>query len=311
MSKSATTTATKTETVPASTSTPGNPFKPSTSVIARPRIFLWGAPGAGKTRCSLSLGRAAYISLERGAQYYAEEFDFDLMEPQTFAEIVQAVTWLATHQHNYQTIVIDPVTIAWEMCQDDFLQAKKAARGPNAEISGGDWKTIKPRYNTLMKLLTTIDMNVVVIARATKNYVSGEAGSEMFAIDKNDPETFQAEKNTAYIFDTELQLQADHRGGKCRYMATTRKDRTGKFPSGKWEFTGEAVRSYFGLIVDTLGSPIIDNAVCDSCSGDIEPYNDMLPVEVAKASREHFNGQALCTKCRAAARLVNSEVGQP
>lgn len=279
--------------------TNNSPFKPASTVRARPRIFLWGPPGAGKTRSSLMLGRTAYISLERGAQYYTEEFDFDIMEPQTFAEIVQAVSWLASNEHNYQTVVIDPITIAWEMCQSDFLKAKIAARGANCEITGGDWKTIKPRYNVLMKLLTTIDMNVVVIARSDKNYVSGD-GSEMFTVDKNDPDKPAAEKNTAYIFDTELQLEADHRGGKTRYMATTRKDRTGKFPNKKWEFTGEAVREYFGSIVDETSKPTSQFCECDQCGGIIEPYNDMLPADVVKASRKHYDGLALCSACRVA-----------
>lgn len=280
-----------------------NPFSDPKLKVARPRIFLWGPPGAGKTRCALSLGNVALIDLEKGSQYYKDEFRFDVMEPKNFEEILVAVRWLATNKHSYNTLVIDPVTVAWDMCQEEFLVRKRQKKNnPEAEISGGDWKTIKPRYRALMTLLCTIDMNVVVIARSGKNYVDGEG--EMLKVDKSDPEAPQAEKNTAYIMDTELQLKADRTNGKVRFLANARKDRSNRFPVGTFEFTKDNIRQYFGSIVDKESQPMsVDELNTVPCSDCGKPITDtvlgnkqytasqLVDLTMDKASR------ALCPSC--------------
>lgn len=285
-----------------------DPFNDPQSITPRPRIFLWGPPGAGKTRCALSLGKCAYISLERGAQYYSGEFDFRIIEPTTFQQILDAVQWLATNVHTYNTVVIDPVTIAWDMVQEEYLsQKRERKRDPHCEITGGDWKSIKPRYEKLMKLLTQIDMNVVVIARATKNYVESAGGGgvgDALKVDANDPERPDTEKNTAYIMDTEIQLRCDKRGGATRFIATTRKDRSGRFPTQPFEFTGEAIRKYFGKIIDQAGKPVelssdLKEITCEAvdCGNAIEPIGTYTAKQIAEESRKQF-GMVLCRECR-------------
>jgi hypothetical protein len=294
-----------------------DPFNDPKSITPRPRIFLWGPPGAGKTRCALSLGKCAYISLEKGAQYYADEFDFRLIEPTTFKQIVDAVTWLATNRHNYNTVIIDPITIAWDMVQEEYLSEKRAKkRDDSVEIAGGDWRIIKPRYEKLMKLLTQIDMNVVVIARQTKNYVDSHGSKDdMLKVDQNDPDRPDTEKSTAYIMDTEIQLKADRRAGAVRFMATTRKDRSGKFPTA-FEFTGEAVREYFGQIIDQVSKPVeltgdLKPITCDTagCENTIEPIGQYSAQQIAQESRRQF-GLALCQDCRRKAKSAQKQAAQ-
>lgn len=280
-----------------------NPFSDPKLKIARPRIFLWGPPGAGKTRCALSLGNVALIDLEKGSQYYKDEFRFDLMEPKTFEDILVAVRWLATNKHSYNTLVIDPITIAWDMCQEEFLIRKRQRKNdPYAEITGGDWKTVKPRYKSLMDLLCKIDMNVVAIARSGKNYVAD--GGELLKVDKDDPEAAQAEKNTAYIMDTELQLKAVRSNGNVRFMATMRKDRSNRFPTTAFEFTKQNIQQYFGSIVDQESQPMsVDELNAIPCSDCGKPITDtklgdkmytasqLVDLTMDKAER------ALCPNC--------------
>jgi hypothetical protein len=278
-----------------------NPFVSPQSITPRPRIFLWGPPGAGKTRCALSLGKVALIDLERGSQYYKDEFNFDLIQPKTWGDIVDAVKWLAGNQHDYNTVVIDPVTLAWEMLQEVFLAEKRRRKNDQyAEITGGDWRIIKPRYKALMNLLTKIDMNVVLIARGSKNYVDGEG--EMLRVDKADPEKADAEKNTAYIMDTEIQLRAERQGnGKAKFIGTARKDRTYKFPTQPFEFTLAAIKQFFGAIVDQASQPMTaaqvaqasateapQGVVCE-CGAQIDP-------KTITACMQHF-GRPLCVEC--------------
>lgn len=286
-----------------------DPFKNPKFSPVRPRIFLWGPEGTFKTRTALSCGtKSAYISLERGAQYYRDEFSFREFEPKTFEEILAAVRWLATNKHDYTTVIIDPITCAWDMVQQEYLENKQKSK-PNAEITGGDWRKIKPRYNMLLKLLTHIDMNVFVIARSMKNYTDSATTGDMLKVDIHDPEKPSAEGSTAYIMDTVIQTHVDRRGGKNVIKATVRKDRSNKLPQSITEYTADVVRKYFGALVDRESIPLAstieyDNAIaCEACGNDIEAIGPLTATQVAELSNKKF-GKKLCTSCGRIAKMA-------
>jgi len=260
---------------------------------------LWGAPGTLKTRSALSIGKVAYFSFERGAQYYRKEFNVDEFVPKTFNDVIDSLRWLATNRHDYNTVVIDTISAAYEMCQNDFLTEKQRKKGGEVTIDGGDWKTIKPRFYELCNLLSKIDMNVVAIARTTKNYLADGSG-DMLKIDKNDPESPQCEKNTAYLFDIEIQLNIDRRAGGKRIIATTRKDRTNIFPTKPFDWNENAVREYFGATIDRPSNPndnIDDLPVCADCESTIAAVGELTPEATATACAAQF-GRPLCKECR-------------
>jgi hypothetical protein len=188
------------------------------------------------------------------------------------------------------------------MVQEEFLEDKRKKRNnPDIEISGNDWKTIKPQFNKLCRILTTVDMNVVVIARSSKNYVDSD--SEMFKVDKNDPETFQSEKNTAYIFDTVIQLSLKRKSNKNIYMANVRKDRSHRLPVEEFEWQDGVLLKYFGDVIGRESKPInlepdlVAPPVCEECGKPIESMGNFTIQEIADESIRKF-GKALCRACR-------------
>lgn len=290
-----------------------NPFQPTKNRVPRPQIFLWGEAGTGKTRCSLMFGKTAYVALERGAEFYHDEFDYDEIKPSNVNEVITSLKFLATGNHDYKTVVIDPLTVLYEMIQDEYMDAKRAAKGNQSiELSAGDWRIIKPRYFKILDMIRRLDMNVFVIARVKKNYSPG-GSEEMFVLNKDDPFAPNIEASTSHIFDTEIQLQIDRRGGKVRFMATVRKDRTGKFDVNQkpFEFTKDAIEQTFGQIINQAGAKVElpsdeELTTCEWCGSEIEGFGNMTPVATAKASKEYL-GSALCEQCRHEHERINTE----
>jgi hypothetical protein len=170
------------------------------------------------------------IDLERGTDYYGEKFKFERLDPapRTVEEMFAAVRWLLTNDHDFSTLVIDPVTVFWEMMQDEWsdrlgIKAVKKRAIDDAEdfeMSPKDWKPIKAQFREFMRMLTALDMNVIVTAREKTKYADGQF---MKAIG----ETFDGEKSMPYLFDVELRMYKKPDGSRWVHVM---KDRTGTMP---------------------------------------------------------------------------------
>lgn len=210
--------------------------------------MFWGGSGAGKTTTALQFPNPAVIDLEGGTEHYGKDFSFDVLKATTADEIRSAVDWLLTHDHDYRTLVIDPVTLYWDALQqkwsDIFLRRNKSSKGHRLEfydLQPRDWMTIKAEHKELIRKLIQLDMNVIVTARQKTLYADQ---GFMRAIG----ETFDGEKSLPYMFDTILRLYRDDKG---RFMAEALKDRTNKLPQGHFEVSYQILEDRLGK--DALG----------------------------------------------------------
>lgn len=225
------------------------PFIKAKASKRRLKLFLWGDSGSGKTTLALHFPSPVVIDLEGGTELYGESFDFSVLPATDADEVTAAVDWLARNKHGYRTLIIDPITIYWEMLQkkwsDIFLNRNKAGKGYKHEfyeMQVKDWNTVKAEYKDFLRSLIILDMNVILIAREKTKYAEG---STMRAIG----ETFDAEKSTHYIFDTTLRLSVN---GEGKHLGLTLKDRSNKLPpkkQGEWEVNYQVFEAAYGDIL--------------------------------------------------------------
>ncbi|MBU1701037.1 MAG: ATP-binding protein [Candidatus Eisenbacteria bacterium] len=219
-------------------------FKKSRSLDKRLKLFVWGDSGTGKTTLALQFPNPAVIDLEGSADLYGGLFDFDVLRASTADEAMTAVQWLASHQHEYRTLVIDPVSVYWDALQkkwsDIFLRRNKGSKGYRFEfydLQVRDWMTIKAEFKDFIRRIIALDMNVIVTARQKTQYADG-------AFMKAIGETFDGEKSLPYLFDTILRLYRDEKG---RFLGECIKDRSQKLPLGEFELSYEVLQKAFGI----------------------------------------------------------------
>lgn len=223
-----------------------SPFVQASSRNKRVKLFLWGPPSCYKTRLSLQFPAPAVIDLEGGTDHYGDEFDFDVMPNCTSVDrIREAVKWLMTNDHEYRTLVIDPITVWWDMLQSQWAEILGEVRGGQApgshntfyELQPGDWKLIKGDNKELMRWLSDIDMNVIVTAHQKTQYKDNS-----FMVPAG--VTFDGEKKLEYFFDTTLQLMRNSEG---RVTAICHKDRSNRIKEkNEFPVTYEALAEMFG-----------------------------------------------------------------
>jgi hypothetical protein len=217
---------------PGSPMTKPSPFQKAINLCKWLKLFLWGDSGVGKTWLALHFPKVAVIDLEGGTDLYGQKFDFEVFRVSEAYEVMAAVDWLLTNRHDFQTLVIDPISVYWDALQkkwsEVFLQRNKGSKGFRHEyydFQPKDWLTIKSELKELIRKLTILNMHVVVTAREKPLYADS---GFMRAIGT----TFDGEKSLPYLFDTIVRL---YRDDKNRFMGRCLKDRSGRLPGDDFE----------------------------------------------------------------------------
>lgn len=221
--------------------------KPPVAEDKRLKALLYGPAGSGKTYACSQLHKVYLIDTERGAQN--DEYVANIQRSggaylfiTTFDELLAEVKALMTVEHEYLTLVIDPLTIIY----NDMIAshtAKLAASERKEEddpaiTAYGRCKQIPDKkMKHLCMLLTKLDMNVIITSHAKAKY---EKVGDSF---KEVGYTFDCYAKLDYLFDLVLELQ---KRGKDRY-AVVRKTRLAGFPDGEsFKFSYDEVADRYG-----------------------------------------------------------------
>jgi len=166
------------------------------------KVLMFGVAGAGKTSAAIQFPRPYVIDTESGCendQYVkaveagggaiASLFEFD--------DILNEVRALMEEEHDYATLVVDPITTIYDTLMDKL----------EIEVGtdyGAHYKEAKKRFKGFCDLLARLDMNVVVTAHHKNQY-----GDGMTLLGK----TFDGPKSLDYLFDlvVEVLIRGDER----------------------------------------------------------------------------------------------------
>jgi hypothetical protein len=219
--------------------------KAPSAIEKRFKCFLYGPAGVGKTTASIQFPRPYLIDTERGAEndsyvkllkeskgayYFSNDFD----------DITGEVKTLMTEKHQFQTVIIDPITVPYNDMADKEAQRLAAiSTDPNSDGSefGRNRKNPDRKVRHLINLLLRVDMNVIMTAHAkTKWEKSGTSFKEAGM-------TFDGYTKLDYIFDLVVEVQK--RGTEL--TGIVRKSRIATFKDGEsFQFSYAEIAKRYG-----------------------------------------------------------------
>lgn len=205
--------------------------KPET-IDKRLKALFFGPAGVGKTTATIQFPKPYLIDTEKGAENdsyvkllndsggaYFFTADFD--------EMMNEVTALLTESHDYQTLIIDPLTVVYHDLMDKSV--KRLARQENVEEDSekitafGRHKAMPDRkIKHLLNLLLRLDMNVIITSHAKPNWE--KSGKDVV----QNGMTFDCYTKLDYLFDLVFELQ---KRGKER-VGVVKKTRVAGFAEG-------------------------------------------------------------------------------
>lgn len=200
-----------------------NPFKSAEKVQKRLKVLVYGESGTGKTWFALTFpGKIAVIDTEGGTELYGGRSDvqeFDVIRTKSYEEVMTALDFIeADDGKTYQTLVVDPITVVYQVLQEAAARNSKARDGA---IDMRGWGIIKTRMNRLYVRLTNLPIHVVVTSRLKEAYE--QSGSDLVRAGVKP----DSEKSTPYLFDIVLRLENNGKGRR----ALVEKDRSGTLGS--------------------------------------------------------------------------------
>ncbi len=141
------------------------------------RMALIGPSGSGKTysalRIATGLGKKiAVIDSERGsASKYADEFNFDTLELDTFSprEYIEGIE--AAAAAGYDVLIIDSLTHAWIGKGGILEMHDQATAREGGSNSYTAWRTVTPEHNRLVDAMLQAPIHVIATMRSKMEYV--------------------------------------------------------------------------------------------------------------------------------------------
>jgi len=149
------------------------------------RLALIGTSGSGKTYSALAIATGlglpiAFVDTERGsARKYADQFEFDVLELESFSvqNFIAAIN--AAERGGYRVLIIDSLSHAWSGKDGilEFVDTETAkSRAKNAYTSG--WRAATPLHNQLVDAILGCKMHVIACMRSKSEYVMEDFGGK-------------------------------------------------------------------------------------------------------------------------------------
>jgi hypothetical protein len=198
----------------------------------RLKVMFYGAAGCGKSTIAASFPKPYFIDTERGIEHqqYVDLLNKNggaVFQTCDFDELIKEVKSLISEKHDYQTLVIDPITTLY----NDLLDKSALKCGIDF---GRHYSESNKQMKHLMNLLIRADLNIVITSHQKNEY-----GAAMAVIGT----TFDSYKKMDYLVDLCVEVQ---KRGKDR-IGVIKKSRIKSLPDGEtFPFTYEEIANRYG-----------------------------------------------------------------
>lgn len=210
----------------------------------RLKMFVFGPAGIGKTIAALQFPDAYIIDAEKGTDFYSpliNEKNSVVLQTYNIDEIRAEIKALLTTNHNYRTLIIDPITQIYNATQEKWTRIFEKYADTEKQKEVGDfgmryWGKVKGEFKSLQRMLILLDMNIIITAHQKDVYGNGFSKIGV---------TFDSMKGEDYLYDLVFMLS---KKGTAR-VAETIKERAliglPKFPQ-EFEWSYANFLKYYG-----------------------------------------------------------------
>ena len=215
-------------------------FKKPTKDDRRLKMLIYGESGTGKTVTSLYFPSPAVIDMDMGTDHYSDKFEFVRIKTTNTDEATKAVDELIANPQGIKTLVLDGISNFWDQLQEKHLKRLRVKKAnPNYSLQPLDYKGLQSDMKAFVNKLLSLDMNIIVTARAKAEY-SADASEFMKVIGKKP----DGPKDAPFMFDVVLEL--NFVPGTDERKAKVIKDRTNTLPK-EFEYTYQELVKYLDM----------------------------------------------------------------
>lgn len=259
------------------------------AIQKRLKALFYGVAGVGKTTAAIQFPKPYLIDTEKGAENtrytkILQESGGVIFQTNDFDELIKEVKSLLTENHEFKTLIIDPLTTLYNDLLDKsalILKSQSKEKDATGTEFGRHYGEANKKMKHLLALLVRLDMNVIITSHAKNEY----AGN-MTVIGS----TFDCYKKLDYLFDLVFEIQ---KRGKER-AGIIKKSRIEEFPDGEtFPFSYEEIANRYGK--DVLEKEAVAEKLADESQvKEINRLIDLIkvPEEVSQKWLDKANAQS-------------------
>lgn len=169
-------------------------FKKAVKEQVKLRLAIDGLAGTGKTYSSLSIasalaklmrargdgeGRIAVIDSERGsASLYADKFDFDVDELESFSPLSYVERIKEAERLGYDIIIGDSISHAWSGKDGALDQKDEIAARSSSGNTWTAWRSVTPKHNALVDAMLQCKAHFIATMRQKMEFAQQSNGNK-------------------------------------------------------------------------------------------------------------------------------------
>mgnify|MGYP006377067295 FL=1 len=148
-------------------------------------VLLYGKPKSGKTTAATSFPDALLCAFEKGYNAIGGVKPVDITTWPDFKLVLRQLEKPEAKQM-YKTIIIDTITIAWDLCEQ-FVCAQNGVQKLTDIPWGAGHSAAKKEFESSLRKITQMGYGVVLIAHNTSRIEKAADGTELEIISPDLP----------------------------------------------------------------------------------------------------------------------------
>lgn len=148
-------------------------------------VLLYGKPKSGKTTAACSFPDAVLLAFEKGYNAIGNAYPFDINKWSEFKMVLRDLED-ARSKERFKTVIVDTVSICWEMCEKFICQQNGVQKIGDIPWGGG-YTACKKEFETSIRRITQLGYGVVLIAHSASRVEKTADGSDIEIISPDLP----------------------------------------------------------------------------------------------------------------------------
>ena len=221
-------------------------------------LLIYGQPKTGKSTFGSQLPRALFMNFEQGTNALAGIKSQPILR---WTDAKKVLTQLRQPQAReiFDTIVVDTVSIAWQLCEKYICQRENVDSIRDIPWGGG-WNMLKQEFSEFWREITLLGFGILFIAHSKDKptEMRTEDGEAITAVCPDLPNQCYTIVNSIVDIIGYLQVQMNPDGTSERFLYT--RSTPYIFAGSRYQYLQPKIKFGYKELVDAIGDAI-DKAV--------------------------------------------------
>lgn len=217
-------------------------------------LLIYGQPKTGKSTFGSQLPRSLFLNFEQGTNALAGIRSVPILRWSDFKKVLSQLRKPQAREM-YDTIVVDTVSIAWQLCEKYICQRENVDNIASI-VWGQGWGMLQSEFSECWREITLLGFGILFIAHSKDKTTEmrDEEGNEITAVAPDLPNRCYTIINSIVDIIGYLQVQMNKDGTSERFLYT--RSTPTIFAGSRYQYLAPKIKFGYQELVDAIEDAI-------------------------------------------------------